>query len=504
MNCKSTPSCAYHSAFWAKPTLRGKRREGLALRFLVTLVWAIAPASTSAIGQSADPRGGPNAGIVDIITGNLYFVQQRGRENDRVGIAIATTACNKGTVPASWLALPDNRHPLIAQNLYRLKNDRFQQLGHSWVKHGFGVLANDICQYGCTEGCPSTQLCGGCADSYNAQLNGVQTNLGSRAWIQPFTGFFTAGSNAHAGHTHDGVSHRIIVTDADLDQSVNDNASASYFAEGQYVHPQEYTDADSRAARAMMNNVTYRPITVTGTSGGTYAFAFSELAVTEQPAVRAWTGASYSAIEPEPDVDGQGLLAWKVSNAGNGRWRYEYALYNQNLDRAMNALWVPIGSGAHLDGVGFSAPPNHPGWSGDGSDGSAGFSNEPWAITIGSDSIRWDAERFSENPNANAVRWGTLYNFWFLSDQPPQAASATVGFFKSDDGGTVSTQGPAARCDGDVDDNRNIDLQDLALLLSEYGATCSTTSCAADINYDGVVDLQDLANLLSNFGRQCP
>jgi len=37
---------------------------------------------------------------------------------------------------------------------------------------------------------------------------------------------------------------------------------------------------------------------------------------------------------------------------------------------------------------------------------------------------------FAVNQNANAIRWGTLYNLR-SADQPPQPANTTVGFFKT-------------------------------------------------------------------------
>src|SRR5207249_7957193 len=59
-----------------------------------------------------------------------------------------------------------------------------------------------------------------------------------------------------------------------------------------------------------------------------------------------------------------------------------------------------------------------------------------------SDSITWNTETFAQNQNANAIRWGTLYNFRFDADQPPQAANATVGFFKTGSPMTVAIQAP--------------------------------------------------------------
>ena len=59
-------------------------------------------------------------------------------------------------------------------------------------------------------------------------------------------------------------------------------------------------------------------------------------------------------------------------------------------------------------------------------------------------SLTWATETFAQNQNANAIRWGTLYNFRFDADQPPQTATATVGFFKTGSPITVQTQAPAS------------------------------------------------------------
>lgn len=54
----------------------------------------------------------------------------------------------------------------------------------------------------------------------------------------------------------------------------------------------------------------------------------------------------------------------------------------------------------------------------------------------------WESESFAQNPNANAVRWGTMYNIRFDSNQPPQLVNATVGFFKTGSPITVQVQAP--------------------------------------------------------------
>ena len=139
-------------------------------------------------------------------------------------------------------------------------------------------------------------------------------------------------------------------------------------------------------------------------------------------------------------------LPIKVTNPSAGVWHYEYALYNQNLDRAIQSFSVPLGCAITLSNLGFHAPLNHPGFPNDGTQGGAGFSNAAWTSNQTTDAVSWSTETFAQNQNANAIRWGTLYNFRFDSDKPPIATNATIGFFKTGAPVTVAILGPNA-CD---------------------------------------------------------
>jgi len=374
-------------------------------------------------------------------------LEQFGSAGTQVGLAVGTDSCNNGDQPLDWFSLPDNDHPVVPQNLYRMSGapdntTEFEQIGQSSVKHTFFALEGDVCNLGCnTNGCATgTHLSPGCSDPYDASLN-AGPDLGSRAWINPFTGFFPSNPdpNDHTGHVHNGVSHRIIVEVNDLNTTLN--AGATYFAEAAYIAPFEYAWCQAHPGQCnMFNNASYRQYSVSGTTN----FTFSPVAPTVrmQPAIKAWTGATVNQIEPDPGNDGIWFMAYKVTHGATGLWTYEYALYNQNLDRAIQAFNVPLPAGVNLENIGFHAPPQHPGWAHDGTVGDVGYSSTPWDVTQTADSISWNTETFAQNPNANAIRWGTLYNFRFVADRPPVTTTATVGFFKTGSPTSVEIQAP--------------------------------------------------------------
>jgi hypothetical protein len=226
------------------------------------------------------------------------------------------------------------------------------------------------------------------------------------------------------------------------DLSTAQNPGATYFAEGQYITPHEYTWCQGHPGQCNMNNnVSYRQYSVTGT---TSPFSFSAVGSTQRTkaAITAWTGSSQVLVQPDPANDGLAFVAYKVTNPSPGVWHYEYAIYNQNLDRGIQSFSVPTGDGVVLSNLGFHAPPQHPGWSADGTLANAGYSSTPWSPNQTASSVTWASETMAANVSANAIRWGTLYNFRFDSNRPPQTVNATVGFFKTGAPMQVSVQGP--------------------------------------------------------------
>ena len=84
----------------------------------------------------------------DIITGDIGSIraegmEQFGSDGTQVGLGIGATACNPGDVPVDFFPIPATNHAVIPLNFYRMSggannDDRFEQIGQSWVKHAFG------------------------------------------------------------------------------------------------------------------------------------------------------------------------------------------------------------------------------------------------------------------------------------------------------------------------------------------------------------------------------
>jgi hypothetical protein len=399
----------------------------------------------SAPGVAADTPEGSVPGP-DIVVGDMGGLAQFGATGtppSQLGLGIGTTACNAGNVEVGFVPIPNTDHAVISHNLFRMSggasnDERFEQVGQSWVKHTFGSANFDECGFGCTP-TVETRLGAGCSDTYVSTQNSTQEILGSRAWVNPFTGVFPANARDHTNHIETGTSHRILVESNDVNAALN--PGATYYAEVQYITPNEYSWCQAHPGQCnMYNNASYRRYDVT--PGPVFTPVGSTVRMA--PALNAWPGATINPIEPEPGADGRAFIACKVTNLSAGVWHYEYALYNQNLDRGIQSFSVPLGGLITVSNIGFHAPPNHPGFANDGTLGDAGYSNAAWAPNQTGSALSWSTETFGQNQNANAIRWGTLYNFRFDSNRPPQTTNATIGFFKTGTPITVGILGPDA------------------------------------------------------------
>ena len=228
------------------------RRAARAWVAVVALLAASGPALAQANNECDQPGEAPDLIVGDITGGTRY-----GTVGDITAYAFGTVSCNIGTCWAKWIS-STNEHPVIGQSMYRIKDGRFEQVGQSWLKHGFTALAGSVCSPSCINPGTGTRLGVNCSDPYSSSLNGSQSRLGPKFEVDPHTGVFPYPAT-DGNLTGDAIYKRLQVHDADLDPALN--PGALYFIEAQYV------TLDDATAGNHHNNASYRPLTVTASSG---------------------------------------------------------------------------------------------------------------------------------------------------------------------------------------------------------------------------------------------
>ncbi|MFQ5589967.1 MAG: EF-hand domain-containing protein [Phycisphaerae bacterium] len=448
------------------------------------------PAEARATEQGAQSSN--EAGWPDVIVADLQTAECYGSVDGITGCAIGTTACNIGTARASWISYT-NQHPVIVQNAYRLMDDRFEQIGLSWVKHGFYAVAQSLCT-ACEDITDGSELGVGCSDPYSATLNGIQTNMSPRSTVNANTGYFPYPWDTPPPESV--IDRRLQIHNSDLDPELN--PGARYFVQGHYVTPGD------AAARTHNNNASYREASAVRLPTGELTLSFSESADTQrgQPALRAWQDVDNSVHETDLQIPNEGLfiLSSKAIALGDGVWRYEYALQNLNSDRSAMSFTVPLPDRPHVTRIGFHDVDYHSGEPYDSSD---------WAVSLSAGSIRWSTDGFETNENANALRWGTVYNFRFHVNAPPTLIPLTIGLFKPpehpDDPTAISglAWGPALAM---IDCNGNgvADACDLSCPAPGCPTPCERSDdcddngvpdeCESDCNATQMPDICDIAS----------
>lgn len=440
-----------------------------------------------------EASGGNEGGIAapgpDVVLSDIQSVASYGPVGQIRAYSIGSHTCNIGTQSLLWV---NNGTPALAMNLYRLHNGRLMQIGMSWGKHACCVANSNapaICGMTCSAGGFGLRV--GCLDVYTATWNAGQARLGPRSGINPYTGAFSplSGTGANA------VDRRLQVHESDL--STTNFPGALFFTEGVYV------GSDDAAAGNWLNNASYRRV---GFSGFTMNLPGGAAMHATLPAIYAWQAYGNGIGQPDNTVEiitvdhpteGRYFVGSKVSDNGNGTWRYEYAVFNLNSDLSAGGFAVDLPNGVNVSNVGFHSPPYHSG---------EPYSNAFWTNSVGSGSVSWNSpQTFGQNPNTNALRWGTMYNYWFDADQPPTQGSGSLSMFKPTLTGTltftvpVPTE-PVVPCPSDFDDSGSVDVLDLLFLLGEWG---ECKGCDADLDGSGTVDVLDLLILLGSWGP-CP
>ena len=177
--------------------------------FAVVAILAVSSAAASCgdglpdVGEDCDDGSTQNGGTnscctaactfsgksPDVIVGDLTGTTNWGTIAPITAYSVGTTSCNLGSCWLNWFQSSPNK-PIIGQNMYRLKNGRFEQIGQSWLKHAFTALAGNICGGTCVTPPNGSHLGVNCSDPYGSSLNGDQTRLGPKSDVNPNTGVY--------------------------------------------------------------------------------------------------------------------------------------------------------------------------------------------------------------------------------------------------------------------------------------------------------------------------
>jgi hypothetical protein len=348
----------------------------------------------------------------DVIVGDLVGTSNYGTVSGITAYSVGTTSCNLGSCWLNWISTTAE-HPVIGQNMFRLKDGRFEQIGQSWLKHGFTALQQTTCSTSCNAAPSGAHLGVLCSDPYSTGLNGTESNLGPKNDVNPNTGVYLY-PDSRISLTGSAIYKRLQVHNTDLDPALN--TGALYFVEGQYV------SHDDASAKMNPNNASYRPITV---GASPFNITLTGSTQRQKAGIQAWKATDPTVTEATVGApEGLFILSAKATSLGGGIYHYEYALQNLNNQRAGQSFTVPLPAGTVVTNVGFHDVDYHssvPAELYDGTD---------WPSTVTSSSVTWATTTYDVNPNANALRWGTLYNFRFDANQAPGTGSITIGMFR--------------------------------------------------------------------------
>jgi len=441
----------------------------------------------------------------DVIVGDLPDFSSWGVYNGVAAFSIATTSCNIGTSNLRW-ERSNSFHPVIGQNLYRWKvingAGRFEMIGQSFLKHGFTALNGTLCGPCSPRDNTGDTLDPTCSDPYSSSLNGSQDRLGPKYQVNAFTGVYpfpVTGIPPVPGDASGAIARRLQAKVADV--QANMNTGALYFAEGHYIAQ------DDAAAGNGLNNIAYRRVNISGISPNFTMSTVSNFTTQRQvPAIYGWGTAELGVTYRTISVPGEGqfTLACKSTFMANGQWHYEYALHNNNSDRSGAGFQINLPGEGMQDQVGFyntgfSAVAYHSG---------EPYSATPWTISRTPTAFKWDVvDSFATNPNANALRWGTMYSFRFDSAQPPTTTgTATLTLFKPGAAGapnTITVTGVVVPipppCVGDFNIDGGVDGQDISCFFTDW----ENGLASADTDRNGGVDGSDVEAFVTHWAGGC-
>jgi hypothetical protein len=530
--------------------------------FLANVPASVSPGAKQIAYSCADQQSRAGAGSIavtvncvappnptigpDVVTWDITDVPRWGTDaaGTTTAYSVGTTSSNEGDYPVNWINntnySPDygqTQHPVISQNMYRLKPYtsngtsymRFEQLGQSWLKHGFvstnspggggpntcstgtqGALGANLWRYSQLQwqAVGGEVLSVGCTDTYGGSLNGSQGNLGPKNVVNVTTGYSDDVQGTASGDATTKGRLQVPTTDVTAQP-----AGTRFFVDAWYVTQDDcqFVAPGNTVATNGLNSASWRELVASQI--GSSSVGFVNNTQRHFPGIYAWTAAdpTVSLVNVDDDTmvnPGTGyrhadgtpiagntirarfLVGVKTTSLGGGLYRYEYAVYNHNHDRSGQSFSVPVPASATVSEITYHAPLWHSG---------EPYSNTPWTnARVGNAIVFSSTQTYAQNVNANALRWGELFNFGFTTNVAPVSTGhATIALFKPgvtgqpnslDVAGIPVPNTPACgtadfNCDGAVGTDADIES-----FFSCLSGSCPPPPCTstADFNGDGV------------------
>ena len=251
-----------------------------------------------------------------------------------------------------------------------------------------------------------------------------------------------------------------------------------------YISEVQYVAQDDAAAGNKFNNTSYR-LNNASISGSNMTFTFAAATVRQKAAIEWWATVDPQVLQTTVIVpngasgpaggEGKFIVSSRAYDLGGGIWHYEYAIYNQCSHRSAGMFEVPVPSGVTVSDLGFNSVPYY---NGDG-EMNVNRSNAPWATDTTGNKVQWYTQTMAENINANAIRWGTMYNFRFRANTPPNEGNATIGLWRPAVGIEPTSVSARVRlpsmptgtpCPADWDGSTEVDGGDIFAFLADWFA----------------------------------
>ncbi|HRQ63438.1 MAG TPA: hypothetical protein PKZ76_00995 [Xanthomonadaceae bacterium] len=275
--------------------------------------------------------------------------------NARVFWAPNATLANAGTADVPWwewispsgATTPrpneppygNHQHPLLIWNMYRIDGQgRLDQIGRSGLKHAYFTVNHDC---GCPGGnilwaAPNSVHGVGCGDVYSSASNNESRRLGPRSEIVPVHAVWgRCGSlwdpqceGIAKDHGIGVPAHRMLVRESDMAPSLN--PGASFYLEAWYL---VRDDVD------IYNTMRNARGSATWTGSAWTNFVYEVGSHLSGPVIDRWVAAGTTQADAMSrelaTAEGHARLAVRVTDAGGGLFRYDYAWMNFDFSRAV-------------------------------------------------------------------------------------------------------------------------------------------------------------------------